>query len=91
MVLYIRYVFMYAFKLVVVCVFQVPTVAKQAAEKEQCGRIAIHFFHSSTTAFNYYKLKSEECLCISHELRVEVVNFDINYLCISPIEKFEVI
>ena len=38
------------------------------------------FLNSPTRAFNYYKLKCGECLCIAHELRVKIVNFDINYL-----------
>ena len=42
-----------------------------------------HFLNFSTRAFNYYKLKCGECLCIAHELRVKIVNFDINYLCID--------
>ena len=29
-------------------------------------------------------------LCIAHELRVKIVNFDINYLCIGTVEKFEI-
>ena len=49
-----------------------------------------HFLNFSTRAFNYYKLKCEERLCIVHELRVKVVNFDINYLSISTVEKFEI-
>ena len=49
-----------------------------------------HFLNFSTRAFNYYKLKCGECLCISHELRVKIVNFDINYLCIGTIEKSEI-
>ena len=39
----------------------------------------------------YYKLKYRECLCIAHELRIKVVNFDINFLRIGPVEKFEII
>ena len=49
-----------------------------------------NFKKFSTRAFNYYKLKSGECLCIAHELRVKVVNFDINYLSMGPVEKFEI-
>ena len=49
-----------------------------------------HFFNFSTRAFNYYKLKCGGCLCIAHEFRVKIVNFDINYLCIGTIEKFEI-
>ena len=49
-----------------------------------------HFLNLSTRAFNYYKLKCGECLCIVHELRVKIVNFDINYLCIGTVEKFEI-
>ena len=48
----------------------------------------LHFLNFSTRAFNYYKLKCGECLCIAHELRVKIVNFDINYLCIGMVEKF---
>ena len=36
------------------------------------------------------KLKCGECLCIAHELRVKIVNFNINYLCIGTVEKFEI-
>ena len=49
-----------------------------------------HFLNCCTRAFNYYKLKCEKYLCIAHELRVEIVNFDINYLCIGTVEKFEI-
>ena len=49
-----------------------------------------HFLNFSTRAFNCYKLKCGECLCIAHELRVKIVNFDINYLCIGTVEKFEI-
>ena len=49
-----------------------------------------HFSNFSTRAFNYYKLKYGECLCIAHELRVKVVNFDINYLRIGTVKKFEI-
>ena len=49
-----------------------------------------HFLNFSTRAFNYYKLKCGEYLCIAHELRVKIVNFDINYLCIGTVEKFEI-
>ena len=44
----------------------------------------------STRAFNYYKLKCGDRLCIAHESRVKIVNFDINYLCIGTVEKFEI-
>ena len=49
-----------------------------------------HFLKFSTRAFNYYKLKCGECLCLAHELRVKVINFDINYLRISTVKKFEI-
>ena len=49
-----------------------------------------NFFNFSTRAFNYYKLKCGGCLCILHELRVKVVNFDINYLRSGQVEKFEI-
>ena len=49
-----------------------------------------HFSNFCARAFNYYKLKCGECLCIAHELRVKTVNFDINYLCIGSVEKFEI-
>ena len=49
-----------------------------------------NFFNFFTRAFNYYKLKCEEYLCIAHELRVKVVKFDINYLRIGPVEKFKI-
>ena len=49
-----------------------------------------HFLNFSTRAFNYYKLKCEEWLRIAHELLFKIVNFDINYLCIGTIEKFEI-
>ena len=49
-----------------------------------------HFSNFSTRAFNYYKLKCGEYLCIAHELRVKIVNFDINYLCIGTVEKFKI-
>ena len=48
------------------------------------------FLNFSTRAFNYYKLKCGEYLCIAHELRVKIVNFDINYLCIGTVEKFKI-
>ena len=44
----------------------------------QAKQIPNSFF--STRAFNYYKLKCRECLCIAHELRVKFFNFDTNYL-----------
>ena len=49
-----------------------------------------YFLNFSTRAFNYYKLKCGECLWIAHELRVKVVNFDIYFFRIGPIEKFEI-
>ena len=49
-----------------------------------------HFLTFSTRPFNYYKLKCGEYLCIAHELCVKIVNFDINYLCIGTVEKFEI-
>ena len=49
-----------------------------------------HFLNFSTRAFNYYKLKYGEYLRIARELRVKIVNFDINYLCIGTVEKFEI-
>ena len=49
-----------------------------------------HSLNFSTSAFNYYKFKCEECLYIAHELRVKIVNSDINYLCIGTVEKFEI-
>ena len=49
-----------------------------------------NFFNFSTGAFNDYKFKCRKCLCIAHELRVKVVNFDINYFRIDPVEKFEI-
>ena len=48
------------------------------------------FFNFSTRAFNYYKRKCGEYLRIDHELRVKIVNFDINYLCIGTVGKFEI-
>ena len=48
------------------------------------------FLDFSTRAFNYLKLKCGVYLCIAHELRVKIVNFDINYLCIGTVEKFEI-
>ena len=47
-----------------------------------------HFLNFSSRAFNHYKLQCGECLCVAHELRVKVVNIDINYLIIGPVEKF---
>ena len=49
-----------------------------------------HFLNFSTRAFNYYKLKCGEYLCIAYQLRVKRVNFDINYLWIRTVEKFEI-
>ena len=49
-----------------------------------------HFLNFSIRAFNYYKLKCKEYLCIAHEWRVKIVDFDINYLCIGTVEKFEI-
>ena len=49
-----------------------------------------HFSNFSTRAFNYYKLKCGEYLCIFHELRVKIVNFVINYLCTGTVEKFKI-
>ena len=42
-----------------------------------------HFLNFSSRAFNYYKLKYGECLYITHELRVKIVNFDINFISAS--------
>ena len=49
-----------------------------------------YFSNFSTRTFNYYKSKYGEYLCIAHELRVELVDFDINYFRIGPVEKFEI-
>ena len=49
-----------------------------------------HSLNFSTRALNYYKLKCEEYLCIAYELHVKIVNFDINYLCVGTVEKFEI-
>ena len=38
----------------------------------------------------YYKLKYGEFLCIVPELRVKVFNFNINYLSIGQVKKFEI-
>ena len=50
------------------------------------------FFNFSTRAFNYYKLKCGEGPCIAHELRIraKVVNIDITYLSMVPVEKFAI-
>ena len=57
----------------------------------QAAQISDFFkFLYQSVLLQYYKLKRGECLCIAHELRVKVVNCDINYLSISPIEKFEI-
>ena len=49
-----------------------------------------HFLNFSTRPFNYYKLQCREYLCTAYELRVKIVNFDINYLCIGTVEKLEI-
>ena len=48
------------------------------------------FLNFSPRTFYYYKLKCGECLGIAHKLRVKIVNFDINYVCIGTVEKFEI-
>ena len=48
------------------------------------------FFNSFTRTFNYYKIKCGECLYIAHDLRVIVVNCDINFLRIGPVKKFDI-
>ena len=48
-----------------------------------------NFPNLSTRAFSHYKLKFGKYIYIVHELRVKVVNFEINYLHIDPFEKFE--
>ena len=55
--------------------------------KEHKYRNVLNF---STRAFNYYKLKCGECLYIAHELRVKVINCDINYISIGLVKKFEI-
>ena len=49
-----------------------------------------HFLNFSTRAFNYYKSKYAECLCVAHALRAKVVNFEINYLGVGTVGKYEI-
>ena len=49
-----------------------------------------NFLNFSTRKFNYYELKCGECLCIAHDLRVKILRFDINYLCIGTVQQFEI-
>ena len=66
-----------------VCVY----VSRPTADKLKKGNSVAG---SQYCCVYYYKLKCGECRFVAHELRVKIVNFDINYLCIGRVEKFEI-